>query len=327
MRESISRSMIFNHLEGKTTSIQRKLIEEWLKQPANKELFYQYLDEWESLHPQFLPKQEEALERYRNHLHNSESKQVSGRKAGNPRLFQTRKLWFLSGLAACLTLACGWAFRNALLFHTLESKNGKATEYTLEDGTHVVLSTNSSLKVPRFGFGSDDRQVELTGEAEFKVVHTRNDSRFRVNMGADYQIEVLGTEFIASSRSTRKQVYLSEGKVKLLLPKGRELFIKPGSLFTSRNEKYDITTPQNADTLSAWKKSQFYFNGTSLEEVARQLEERFGVKIKFIDSSLAQRRLGGIYTAYDPDQIFAAISEIYPIVVVKQENLIEVRNP
>jgi hypothetical protein len=53
MKSSLTKKILFDYFDGKYTSIQRKMIEEWLNTPENKELFHQYLDEWEANHPQY----------------------------------------------------------------------------------------------------------------------------------------------------------------------------------------------------------------------------------------------------------------------------------
>ena len=53
MNSSLTKKIIFDYFDGKNSSMQYKMIEEWLIIKENQELFYQYLDEWESQNPQY----------------------------------------------------------------------------------------------------------------------------------------------------------------------------------------------------------------------------------------------------------------------------------
>jgi transmembrane sensor len=47
--------LIFSHFAGQTPPLQRRLIEIWLKKPANQELYYQWLEEWDRQNLQYHP--------------------------------------------------------------------------------------------------------------------------------------------------------------------------------------------------------------------------------------------------------------------------------
>ena len=234
MKESLSKGVLFDFFDGRTTSIQRKLVEAWLADPQNEELYYQYLNEWESRHPQFSPQVESALSEYIALINDEDpAKEVSLPQVEKKPFNIWRSAWAYSAVAACLLVVAGFVFSKELMYKSLTSENGQIASYQLSDGTTVVLNANSVLLVPRLGFGSGNREVMLEGEAEFKVVHTKSDNRFIVKMDKGYLIEVLGTEFVAFSRERGTKVFLTRGKVKLNLPKGKQLYMKPGNLFTT----------------------------------------------------------------------------------------------
>lgn len=329
MKESLSKDVLFDFFDGRTTSIQRKLVEDWLADPENEELYYQYLDEWETRHPQFSPGLEAALSSYISLINNEGIK----KKASVPQpdkihisLYKT--VWLWSAVAACLLLATGFVFRKALLYKALISENGRTASYQLSDGTNVVLNANSVLRVPRLGFGSGNREVILEGEAEFKVVHTKSDSRFIVRMNKDYLIEVLGTEFVAFSRERATKVFLTKGKVKLSLPQGKQLYMKPGNLFSSgKDGACTLTSPAVPAQFVAFKKDMFYFDNTLLSEAVEQINDRFKVNVRILDPELGKRRIGGVYKARQADDLLAILSELLNLEVVKHNEFIELRTP
>lgn len=327
MKESLSKDVLFDFFDGRTTSIQRKLVEDWLADPQNEELYHQYLDEWESRHPQFSPKMENALSDYIELLNDEDAGEeiaLSPTRVKQPGLWKSRWLYIAS--AACLLIVAGFVFRNELIYKSLVSENGRISSFQLSDGTSVVLNANSVLRVPRLGFGMGNREVMLEGEAEFKVVHTEQDSRFIVQMNRDYVIEVLGTEFIAFSRKRGTKVFLTRGKVKLSLPQGKHLYMKPGNLFsTTANGAFTLTSSATPAAFVAWKQDMFYFDNTLLSEVVEQMNDRFKVDVRILDPVLSKHRIGGVYKVKQAEDLLAILSELLHLEVVKHAEFIELR--
>lgn len=327
MKESLSKDVLFDFFDGRTTSIQRKLVEDWLADPQNEELYHQYLDEWESRHPQFSPQIENALSDYIALMNDEDTgKEIPLSPPEVKRSGIWKSPWLYGAAAACLLMVVGFVFRNELMYRSLVSENGQTSSYQLSDGTNVVLNANSVLRVPRMGFGSGNREVMLDGEAEFKVVHTERDSRFIVRMNQNYVIEVLGTEFVAFSRKRGTKVFLTKGKVKLSLPKGKQLYLKPGHLFaTGTNGAFTLTSSSTPAAFVAWKEDMFYFDNTLLSEAVEQINDRFKVNVRILDPVLGKRRIGGVYKVKQADDLLVILSELLHLEVVKHEEFIELR--
>jgi ferric-dicitrate binding protein FerR (iron transport regulator) len=327
MKESVIRALLFDFFEGTATSIQRKLIEEWLAEPQNEELYYRYLDEWEREHPQFAPDADHALSHFRAVL--SSPPEEPAPHTGRESIVRTsRKPWLWVAAAAAITVLGGLVFQKQIFYKTLESEPGRTVSFRLSEGTEVLLNANSTLLVPRFGFSGHTREVVLDGEAEFKVTHTAGNDRFIVKMGDQYQIEVLGTEFVAFSRARGKRVFLKNGKVKLQLPQGKQVYMKPGNLFVSgRDGAFKMTAPADPRPYTAWKEQTFYFDNTLLSDVAAQIEEQFDVRVRIPDTLLAHRRIGGIYKAEQADDLLQILSELMEIEIIQKDDHIELTIP
>ena len=324
MKESLIKVLLFDFFDGKTTSIQRKMIEEWLGDTRNRETYYRYLDEWESKHPQFEPEQETALLNYRNIRRGKSVTTTNQTVVVKTQHISLVRKWLWVAAVACAGIFGVFFFRKQIWYKTLESLPGKTVAYTLPEGTRVLLNGNSKLLIPRFGFSDDRREVYLTGEAEFNVTHTSQNDRFIVSMGGNYQIEVLGTEFIAFSRARGKRVYLKNGKVKLQLPEGKQLYMKPGNLFVANNTgAFKMTEAVDPRPYAAWKQRTFYFNNTLLSEVAVQIREQFDVDVRISDTLLAKRRIAGIYKAEQADDLLQILSELLEIEITQKDHFIE----
>lgn len=46
----VNKEFIFSYLSGSASALQKELIEDWIKNPVNEELFYKWLDEYERQH-------------------------------------------------------------------------------------------------------------------------------------------------------------------------------------------------------------------------------------------------------------------------------------
>ncbi|CAG4992461.1 hypothetical protein DYBT9275_00967 [Dyadobacter sp. CECT 9275] len=327
MNELITKQLLFDFFEGKTSCLQRKLIEQWLDDSENEEHYYRCLDEWERCHPQLLIDTEKSQRKYDLFLDQG----VAQEKHAEDLVQVSKKSrnlipWIGILMAASVALTLAYVFNSELMYRSIESPHDRFTSFFLSDSTEVTLNSNSVLKVPRFGFGEDVRQVWLTGEAEFKVTHQKNNLRFQVLMGDGYRIEVLGTEFNAFSSARGKRVFLAKGKVKLNLPAGQELYLSPGNYFTADSHgSFKVVTPEEPLAITAWKEQTFYFDDATLAEVVEQINERFDVHIHIADDELASRKIGGIYQAREPEALLEILSAMFDMNITRTADKIELR--
>jgi ferric-dicitrate binding protein FerR (iron transport regulator) len=326
MEGLITKQLLLDFFDEKATSLQRKLVEEWLEAPENEELFYSYLDEWERKNPQFFPDRENAQQKYsallRGEVEPQQPPETEDEDTGLARTyFPYKMLWLVS---ASVALVMAFFFRSELIYKEYTAPPGQTNAFYLEDGSHVVLNANSVLRVPRFFFEKGRREVWLDGEAEFQVKHTENNARFSVLMGNEYEIEVLGTEFTAYSRARGKRVFLKMGKVKLNLPAGEQIYMKPGSYFSADSlGTYEVSTPQQPEAITAWKEQAFFFDNTQLSEIAEQIYERFQIKIVIKEKALANRKIGGTFQARNADELLETLSELLEMKITQKTDYIE----
>ena len=330
MKPSLTKHIVFDFFDGKATAIQRKYIEAWLADEANQETYYHYLDEWESQRPQFSVDAEKALNSFDSVLQTS---QRSAQQPRVPKIMRTNwtgswRGWSIAASVLLVSLLGAFLFRSQLRYKSYQTAYGQTATYRLADGTSVALNANSTLRVPRFGFGSDTREVVLDGEGEFNVTHTTDDQRFIVRTAGNFQVEVLGTEFVVYARERGKRVFLNKGKIKLELPQGQQVYMKPGNVVTVANSgRYQLTQTAPARRYVAWKEHWFYFDNTSLAEVAEQIRERFGLTVVVPEVALAQRRIAGNFKAEKADDLLQILAELLNLNIVKTRHHIELRTP
>jgi transmembrane sensor len=165
----------------------------------------------------------------------------------------------------------------SISYNTLTTPRGGQFRITLPDGTEVWLNAASSLKYP-VAFTGKQREVILTGEAYFEVVH--NDKMpFSVHAG-DMDIKDVGTHFniMAYKDEATIKTTLIEGAVNVSNGK-RDLLLKPGQQAVGMDiQEADV------DEAIAWKNGEFSFHHTSIYEIMRQLSRWYDVDINYKDS-------------------------------------------
>ncbi|WP_200978259.1 FecR family protein [Echinicola sp. 20G] len=145
----------------------------------------------------------------------------------------------------------------------------------LQDGTKVWLNSASTLSFPS-DFKQSKREIVLDGEAYFEVAHNPK-SPFTVEANGT-QVTVLGTHFNIKAYQNENvtKTTLLEGKVEVAY-KGQKKVLVPGSQALSK-EDLEVSTGSVKEAI-AWKEGYFLFQSTKLDEVLRQLERWYNIKV------------------------------------------------
>ena len=162
----------------------------------------------------------------------------------------------------------------------------------LEDGTKVLLNSDSKIKYPVKFIKGKKRQVELLyGEAFFDVSSSKNNngSEFIVSTKTQ-KINVLGTKFNVKSYSEDDIITttLVEGKVKVENGENQILlFPNQQSKVDSNSAIIDVSDVDVSQQIS-WIKGLFSFNDTSLEDIMHTLSRWYD--LEFIFKSANQKK-------------------------------------
>lgn len=312
----VTKELILKSFDGRTTPLQRALLIDWLKEPANVEQYYEWLEEWERANPQFLPDEGRAF---------GQSLQRTTPVAELDKQTVFMPAWGRWLLAASVVLALltgsAWLLREPLLYVRYQTAFGELRTLTLPDGSQVTLNANTQLRLSRWRFGNDTREVWLTGEAEFQVRHLLSNQPFRVHTPDGLTVRVLGTKFVVYSRARGSKVALTNGSVQLQANQpelAKPLTIKPGDVAILSNKgHFTLRHQQAASTYTAWKDHQFVFDNTSLADVAYQITEQFGVVVDIPDATLAQSKIGGTFRAQSAPELLDVIAQMLNVQVNK----------
>jgi hypothetical protein len=178
---------------------------------------------------------------------------------------------------------------------------------TLHDGSVIILSAKSRVKFKE-PFAGNNREIELTGKAEFKVAkdHTKP---FTVFSG-DLSTTALGTRFsiTAYTGAGKINIKLYEGKIVVkqtvaaLKKHQKDVYLLPGQQLVYNNLQHTVKVSSfNSNTASAKDNSSvesgtgndnpsvpeigakpwFMFNNQSLPVIFEQLKELYDVDIVY----------------------------------------------
>jgi ferric-dicitrate binding protein FerR (iron transport regulator) len=329
---SVNKALLFQYFAGNASPAQKRLIAEWLAHAGNQELYFEWLAEWQSQSPQFLPDGQERYEAYVRYMRENrvaDHRQIGSSNAALPAEAnaqgqlpapETRRIgrrpWLMAAASVLVLGMTAWLGREQILYKTYATEFGETRSVELSDGTKVILNANTSMKVPRFGFGEDTREVKLNGEAFFNVTHTIDNKRFMVKTDDHFEVMVLGTEFSVYTRQKGGKVLLKKGKVHVLFSEGnrkKELVMKPGDLVTMEKSAAKPVVRPNADTqkLIAWTGNRFVFDKTPLSEVAAQLQEHYGIRVEIKDNRFASRTVSGTFQPESGEELLTLLSELF----------------
>lgn len=239
--------------------------------------------QWEESAEQPVCDKVDGGEMWRHIVATSWGKHASGR---------IRPIIYMYAVAATVAmLVVGMWVANLLTdsYLTVSAPADKSMAYTLPDSSKVWLNVGSTIRYPKKFL--KNREVELTGEAFFKVTKMASSS-FRVMFG-EAAVEVKGTEFNVKSGNELDEVTLFSGSILFSASQEEPLEMKPFEQVV-----YDAATKRA--TLSRvdvveydWRSADFRFRDKPLKELVEFLNRTYGVKIKLGDKASEQMIFSG----------------------------------
>lgn len=256
-------------------------------------------------------------------------KKIRATSPAPPLRKRYRSLAYLQWAAAALLLISIAFFFTGRSTETIYvTRFGEIKTITLPDSSTVTLNANSSLRYTAHWQTDQTREVWLTGEAFFHVQRKPGwqPARFVVHSN-QLNVEVLGTVFNVNNRRGVVKVVLNSGKVSLqptdsrqpaiwMQPKEMVEFTPASQVFTKKNV--------NPETYSSWRQRKLIFNETPLREVAQVLEDTYGVKVRFSDEPLANRRFTGAVPSRNVDVLLTVLAESFDLRIRRENHTIRI---
>lgn len=165
---------------------------------------------------------------------------------------------------------------------------GTTTSLTLSDGTEVLLSANSRLTYDK-EFGSNKREVTLTGEARFSVA--KDTGRPFIVITEKLRTQVLGTVFdVKAYPSTVPDVTLYEGRVEVSLNGASPRQMQPGEQ-ASIGKSGKLVLEKASDEKGKWTEGEFAFDNRELMSVMQEIGSWYNISVVFHSRPLLEERI------------------------------------
>ncbi|MDR2804133.1 MAG: FecR domain-containing protein [Dysgonamonadaceae bacterium] len=169
--------------------------------------------------------------------------------------------------------------------------NGETRTVVLPDASKVTVNAGSMLIYPeKFG---KTRYIYLNGEAYFSVIH--NPKQPFVVKTMDFDVEVMGTVFNVSSYidDEKSTATLKSGEVKInFRDNSPSIILQPNEQLSFERKNHFIARNQvDVSNAIAWIKGNLVVQGSTLEEIARIIERKYGLHVYLNTSRYPNDRL------------------------------------
>lgn len=180
----------------------------------------------------------------------------------------------------------------------------------LEDGSEVWLNADTRLTYPE-AFHGQERRVELSGEAYFKVANDPDRPFYVVSGGQE--VRVYGTEFNIHAYQDEPliQTTLVEGSISLrpINAGQRELMLTPGHQAVYDKDKATASLHTvDTEIVTSWRTGAFVFEDQTLEQIMHTLSRWYDFDYEFSDEQTASTVFMGSIPRYGT---FSEVCDIF----------------
>lgn len=278
--------VISRYITGNSSESESELVRRWIDENIeNQEYIEEFKKIWDHSGSVSLFNSidiEEGWENVKSRIGENEDHEVRLQpEKAKSWLFQFSKIAavFLLIIAAAFLLNQFYN-KNSTANYLSFSSNEHQENLVLPDGSTVYLNSGTTIRYPE-KFRRKKREVELIGEAFFEVTPDTQ-KPFRISIGDDAIIEVLGTSFNVLSEDVNNQVvvHVVSGQVSLYDPGKEESGLilsanEKGVLSGGEAKKTGITDPN----FMSWKSGVLTFENTPLTKVIRKIKRQYNKEI------------------------------------------------
>lgn len=288
--------------QRKVTTTDIKAFSDWRKDPENARAFSRLETMWDAAgalahSPAMVGLAEDARDR-------------ADRARARRRIVSGRLVPL--GVATALALAVGvgglswWSLRP----DAYATAVGEQRTLRLEDGSRIVLDTNSRVTVR---FTQSRRLVSLaSGRAMFEVQGDPG-RPFLVEAG-DTEVVAVGTRFDVRRAGDGARVVLVEGRVDVRKPaSARDAWtLAPGQTVTTSTPKPRVAAV-NVPAETSWTVGRLTFESTPIAAAVAEVNRYTETPIELRDPRVSSVRVSGAFNAGDVDGFVAALHDLYDL--------------
>jgi transmembrane sensor len=206
---------------------------------------------------------------------------------------------------------------------------GERATASLEDGSTVVLNTNSVLEINYSKLRRDVRLV--AGQVLFKVAH--DTARPFVVAAANHAVVAVGTEFEVRLEGEKMRVALLQGRVRVESIAGHRdsaadegvAVMAPGEQLTASSAGV-VINHANVQELVSWQTGRVRFDNARLADAAAEMNRYSTTKIVLDDPAAENIRITGAFRAGQSYLFAQTVGEAFPLNVEQSGDTIRLRS-
>lgn len=176
---------------------------------------------------------------------------------------------------------------------------GEHTTLRLSDGTHVTLAPRTSMTVAA-GFGSNNRDVTLRGQAYFDVTSAQG-RPFMVRVGT-VMSRVLGTAFVVRHYPDDGAVVVAVRSGKVSVVRHNPVILTSNTVARITDSTIVMTTGSELHNYIEWRDGRLAFAGAKASEITQVLGQWYGLTFQFADSLMSRRSFSGVFYDHETRQ-------------------------
>lgn len=196
-----------------------------------------------------------------------------------------------------------------IVYQQVKASYGIQSRVELADGTVIYLNSGSTLRFPNSFDGMKNRNVELTGEGNFKVAKN-NEQPFIVDIHK-IQIKVIGTTFNVEAYPNNSSftIALVEGSIQiqqktesgvsdLMALKANQV-----AFYNQSENKLLWKTEDDLNKYIAWTDGKIILSNDPVNTVIQKLENWYNVDIELANKKLEKYRFTGTFIDEPLEQV------------------------
>jgi transmembrane sensor len=317
----MSDDLLVKYLLRETTPGENRQVEAWIaKTPGNQRYFEHFKLIWDSsreLAAQSTVSEEDAWQRFQNRVQTGNTREMGKVRSMSQRISAWRVAAMLVATAGILAMIYYFS-GNSNTPVVLAAANTSKVD-TLPDGSVITLNKHSSLSYEG-AYNKKERNVELNGEAFFKVAHNKS-KPFVVHVNG-VTVTVTGTSFNIKTTGGKTEVIVETGSVQV--SNGREtIALTPKQKVVVGGETDSLQKQGVTDQLySYYRDKVFVCDNTPLWKLVEVLNEAYDANIVIQSNEKRNLPLTATYNNESLDKVLELVAKTLDLTVTPDNSRI-----
>lgn len=316
MGSKLDIDILTRYLTGESTQEDRQVVETWISESIDNEQRLRNLEKiW-------------ATSALKNKFNSDQGwQEIKNQLKTEPVVRVLNPIWvrsFRIAASVVLLIAATWAIRITLFDRSQSIQAGsESLVHSLVDGSTVTMNQKATIEI-KDGFGTDHRQIRLTGEAYFEVKSGTHP--FIIEAGLA-RIAVVGTEFNIRGGNDPDGLEISvfEGIVEVQFS-GQVKRLNAGQKAVLSGEDENLMVQISNPNDIFWKTGRLSFNKIPLSKAIEDISVRYD-RIIALDPSTKNCFITTEFDQTALEDVLTIIASMYNLEIVEEQEVITLSGP